>query len=50
MSTSILGTESYLADLASLRQGDEESVNDYLQMFRDTKSRCFQVHLTNRQL
>jgi hypothetical protein len=42
--------ESDLADLASLHQGDEGSVNDYLQRFWDTKSQCFQAHLIDRQL
>jgi hypothetical protein len=30
-----------LADLASVRQGREESFNDYIQRFRDTINQCF---------
>jgi hypothetical protein len=33
--------ELELVDLASVRQGPEESVNDYIQRFRDTRNRCF---------
>jgi hypothetical protein len=28
-------------DLASVRQGHEESVNDYIRRFRETRNRCF---------
>jgi hypothetical protein len=37
--------ELELADLASVRQGPEESVNDYIRRFRDTRNRCFQIHV-----
>jgi hypothetical protein len=30
-----------LADLASVRQGREESVNDYIRRFQDTRNQCF---------
>jgi hypothetical protein len=33
--------ELELANLASIRQGPEESVNDYIRRFRDTRNRCF---------
>jgi hypothetical protein len=39
-----------LADLASVRQGPEESVNDYIRRFRDTRNRCFQIHVAEKQL
>jgi hypothetical protein len=42
--------ELELADLASVRQGPEESVNDYIWRFRDTRNRCFQIHVTEKQL
>jgi hypothetical protein len=32
-------------DLVALRQGKDESVNDYIRRFRDTRNRCFQIHL-----
>ena len=34
-----------LVDLVSLRQTKDESVNDYILRFRDTRNRCFQIHL-----
>jgi hypothetical protein len=42
--------ELELADLASVRQGPEESVNDYIHRFRDTRNRCFQIHVAEKQL
>jgi hypothetical protein len=39
-----------LIDLAALRQGKDESVNDYIQRFRDTRNRCFQINLAEKQL
>ena len=39
-----------MADLASVRQGTEESVNDYIRRFRDTRNRCFQIHVAEKQL
>jgi hypothetical protein len=34
-----------LVDLVALREGNDESVNDYIRRFRDTRDRCFQIHL-----
>jgi hypothetical protein len=34
----------------SLRQAKDESVNDYIRRFRDTRNRCFQIHLAEKQL
>jgi hypothetical protein len=39
-----------LVDLVSLRRAKDESVNDYIRRFRDTKNRCFQIHLAEKQL
>jgi hypothetical protein len=39
-----------LVDLVALRQGKDESVNDYIQRFRDTRNQCFQIHLEEKQL
>jgi hypothetical protein len=39
-----------LADLASVRRGREESVNDYIRRFRDTRNRCFRIHVTDKEL
>jgi hypothetical protein len=39
-----------LVDLVSLRQAKDESVNDYIRGFRDTRNRCFQIHLAEKQL
>jgi hypothetical protein len=36
--------------LASVRQGHEESVNDYIRMFRDTRNQCFRIHVTDKEL
>jgi hypothetical protein len=36
-----------LVDLVSLRQA---KVNDYIRRFRDTRNRCFQIHLAEKQL
>jgi hypothetical protein len=42
--------ELYLVDLVALRQEKDESVSDYIRRFRDTRNRCFQIHLTDKQL
>jgi hypothetical protein len=42
--------ELELVDLALVRQGPKESVNDYIRRFRDTRNRCFQIHVTEKQL
>jgi hypothetical protein len=39
-----------LADLASVRQGCEESVNDYIRRFWDTRNRCFRIHVADKEL
>jgi hypothetical protein len=39
-----------LVDLVALRQEKDESVSDYIRRFRDTRNRCFQIHLTDKQL
>jgi hypothetical protein len=39
-----------LVDLVALRQEKDESVNDYIRRFRDTRNRCFQIYLTDKQL
>jgi hypothetical protein len=39
-----------LVDLVALRQGKDESVNDYIRRFQDTRNRCFQIHLAEKQL
>jgi hypothetical protein len=39
-----------LADLASVRQGREELVNDYIRRIRDTRNRCFRIHVADKEL
>jgi hypothetical protein len=39
-----------LVDLVALRQEKDESVSDYIRRFQDTRNRCFQIHLTDKQL
>jgi hypothetical protein len=39
-----------LVDLVALRQGKDESVNEYIRRFRNTRNRCFQIHLAEKQL
>jgi hypothetical protein len=39
-----------LVDLVALRQGKDESINEYIRRFRDTRNRCFQIHLAEKQL
>jgi hypothetical protein len=34
----------------ALRQGEDELVNEYIQRFRNTRNRCFQIHLEEKQL
>jgi hypothetical protein len=38
-----------LADLASAWQGREESINDYIRKFRDTRKRRFRIHVAVSQ-
>ena len=44
------GFELDLVDIVPLRQGKDESVNDYIQRFRDTRNRCFQIQLVEKHL
>jgi hypothetical protein len=37
-----------LVDLVALRQGKDESVNDYIRRFRGTRNRYFQIHLAEK--
>jgi hypothetical protein len=39
-----------LVDLVALRQEKDELVNDYIRRFQDTRNRCFQIHLIDKQL
>jgi hypothetical protein len=39
-----------LADLASVRHRRNKSVNDYILSSRDTRKRCFQIHVANKEL
>jgi hypothetical protein len=39
-----------LVDLVALRQGKDESVNEYIRRFRDTRNRYFQIYLAEKQL
>jgi hypothetical protein len=39
-----------LVDLVGLQQTKDESVNDYIRRFWDTRNRCFQIHLAEKQL
>jgi hypothetical protein len=39
-----------LVGLVALRQEKDESVNDYIRRFQDTRNRCFQIHLIDKQL
>jgi hypothetical protein len=38
------------ADLASVHQGREESVNDCIRRFWDTRNRCFRIHVADKEL
>jgi hypothetical protein len=37
-----------LVDLVALRQAKDESDNDYIRRFQDTRNRCFQIHLAEK--
>jgi hypothetical protein len=39
-----------LVDLVALQQAKDESVNEYIRRFRDTRNWCFQIHLAEKQL
>jgi hypothetical protein len=46
MITSFSGDyELDLVDLVALQQGKDESINDYIQRFLDTRNRCIQIQL-----
>jgi hypothetical protein len=34
----------------ALRQGKDESVNEYIRRFRDTRNQCFQIYLAEKQI
>jgi hypothetical protein len=40
----------YELDLVALRQEKDESISDYIWRFSDTRNRCFQIYLTDKQL
>jgi hypothetical protein len=42
--------ELKLSDLTSVRQGRDESVNDYIRRFRDTKNRCFNLMISENDM
>ena len=42
--------ELKLSHLTSVRQSRDESVNDYIRRFRDTKNRCFSVNIEEKNL
>jgi hypothetical protein len=39
-----------IADLASVQHEHEESVNDYIRRFWDTKNLCFRIHVADKEL
>ncbi len=39
-----------MSDLTSIRQKYNESVTDYIERFRDVKSRCFSLNTTEKDL
>nr|ABA92716.2 retrotransposon protein, putative, unclassified [Oryza sativa Japonica Group] len=42
--------EMKLSDLTAIRQRHDESVQDYIQRFRETRNRCYSLALTDSQL
>ena len=51
MSTFLCGhDELKLSHLTSVRQSRDESINDYIRRFRDTKNRCFSVNIAEKDL
>ena len=51
MSTFSVGMMSFkLSHLTSVRQLRDESINDYIRQFRDTKNRCFSVNIAEKDL
>jgi hypothetical protein len=45
-----LKNEFKLSDLTSVRQSRDESVSDYIRRFRDTKNRCFNLTISERDM
>jgi hypothetical protein len=39
-----------LVDIVASRQGKDESVSDYIRRLWDTRNRCFQIQLVEKQL
>jgi predicted PolB exonuclease-like 3'-5' exonuclease len=42
--------ELKLSDLTSVRQSHDESVNDYIRRFRDTKNQCFNLTISEKDM
>ena len=42
--------EMKITDLMAIKQRNDEPVTDYIQRFRDIRSRCFSLSLSNCQL
>ena len=42
--------ETKLMDLTSVRQGRDESIQEYLKKFKDIKNRCFNLSLSEKDL
>jgi hypothetical protein len=42
--------EFKLSDLTLVRQGRDESVNDYIRRFRDTKNQCFNLIISKKDM
>jgi hypothetical protein len=42
--------ELKLSDITSVRQGHDESINDYIRRFRDTKNRCFNLTISEKDM
>jgi hypothetical protein len=42
--------ELKLLDLTSVRQNRDESVNDYIRRIRDTKKRCFNLTISEKDM
>jgi hypothetical protein len=42
--------EIKLSDLTLVRQSHDESVNDYIRRFRDTKNRCFNLMISENDM
>ena len=39
-----------ITDLTAIKQRNDEPVTDYIQRFRDVRSRCYSLSLSDRQL